>query len=271
MDFALITMKNFYLLLLTATVALAAPNDEYDYDFSGPDYNFDCLWPNGKFPDSQQCDLYYECVNDVSTPKLCPDGLVFDNSTRNYERCALPHNVDCTGRELLQEPSEDRDKEKCPRANGFFEIEEENVCDAFYTCDKGVAFRMPCSPGLVFDIKFGTCVFENQASPEARVCEKSTERKTTEEGFSCPFEYDPTNYRFPHPTSCINFYVCLQGGDPIELGCTKSEEQAFHIEQARCLAAVEVPGCECTYSCEAADCDDCNEDCSCGAVEEEQS
>lgn len=42
-----------------------------------------CIENNGYFPDEEQCDLYYECINGVATAKLCADGLLFDAQSSN--------------------------------------------------------------------------------------------------------------------------------------------------------------------------------------------
>ena len=34
--------------------------------------DFKCPETNGFFPDLEQCDLYYECVDNVPEAKLCP-------------------------------------------------------------------------------------------------------------------------------------------------------------------------------------------------------
>merc|ERR1711910_246117 len=60
----------------------------------------------------------------------CPEGLLFDDSIPNHEKCVLPHNVDCGSREFVQEPSEDRDP-KCEKANGVFNHPDENVTNTF--------------------------------------------------------------------------------------------------------------------------------------------
>ena len=64
--------------------------------------SFQCPEPNGLFPDPEQCDLYYVCEDNVATPELCEDGLLFDTSRRNKESCKLPHGVDCGKREFVQ-------------------------------------------------------------------------------------------------------------------------------------------------------------------------
>lgn len=57
----------------------------------------------GQYRDSVQCDKYYECVDGISTEKICPDGLVFDESIRLKNKCDQPFNVDCEDRIELRE------------------------------------------------------------------------------------------------------------------------------------------------------------------------
>ena len=47
---------------------------------------FDCPERNGYFPDPEQCDLYYECIDGVPEAKLCPDGLLFEDGNPNQEK-----------------------------------------------------------------------------------------------------------------------------------------------------------------------------------------
>merc|ERR1711862_622253 len=118
---------------------------------------FRCPESNGKFRDSEQCDLFYICRNDVATIEFCPEGLLFDDKVPNHEKCVLPHNVDCGDRIYVQEPSPDRDP-KCERANGVFNHPDENTCDKYIQCDNGNAFELPCPIPLVFDVLVGSCV-----------------------------------------------------------------------------------------------------------------
>lgn len=65
--------------------------------------NFEC--PNdksGQYRDPVQCDKYYECDDGVATEKLCPDGLVFDETIRLKNKCDQPFNVDCGDRTELR-------------------------------------------------------------------------------------------------------------------------------------------------------------------------
>lgn len=56
----------------------------------------------GQYRDNVQCDKYYECVDGISTVKICPDGLVFDESIRLKNKCDQPFNVDCEDRVELR-------------------------------------------------------------------------------------------------------------------------------------------------------------------------
>ena len=66
---------------------------------------FDCKKdgePNGFFPDPEQCDLYYECVEGVAAPTLCLDGLMFDDTSSIEAKCDYPFNTDCGVREYVR-------------------------------------------------------------------------------------------------------------------------------------------------------------------------
>ena len=108
-------MIKFLSTLLLVSLTVQAQDD--DFAFEGSAFNFQCPEPNGLFADPEQCDLYYVCEDNVASPELCEDGLLFDDSRRNKERCVLPHGVDCGAREFVQQPQEGIDP-RCPRANG---------------------------------------------------------------------------------------------------------------------------------------------------------
>jgi len=256
-----------------ATLTSAKPQtdlDDQDFQFTGPEFDFDCPEPNGLFADSQQCDLYYECNSGVATAKLCKDGYLFDDSKRNYEQCKLPHDVDCGVREYVQARQEGID-DRCERANGLFDHEDPNVCDKFYTCDNGTVHEMPCIPTLVFDVAIGSCVRPEEASKDAKKCEGTgqVELKSID-GFTCPgkeligpqgiLQAHPV---LPHPTDCRYFFTCYFGKDPNKFGCP--EGQVFDADSQICKDAEEVSDCACWYGCEedSACPDSCNADCSC--------
>ncbi|KAF7263820.1 hypothetical protein GWI33_000292, partial [Rhynchophorus ferrugineus] len=61
----------------------------------------ECPEPYGFFADAEQCDKYYQCEDGVVTEKLCPDGMVFNDYSSEYEKCDLPFNIDCSSRPKL--------------------------------------------------------------------------------------------------------------------------------------------------------------------------
>jgi len=264
-------------VVFSCLLALAAAQDTFDLEDAGR--NFRCPEKNGLFPDPEQCDLYYACVDEVATAKYCEDGLLFDYSQVNHERCKLPSEMagDCGDRIYVQEPAEDiADKEQCPHSNGFFNHPDESVCDKFVRCDKGRAFELGCAPPLVFDVKIGSCAFEAQVSAEARVCsdldESGVKISKSVDGFTCPTErqvgphgLETEHSIHPHPTDCQFFFACYYGKDPNKFGCTTGD--VFDHETNICKKPEEVPECKCWYDCDAAQCDDCNSDCSCGPIE----
>lgn len=253
-------MKSLAVLLLTASVVWAKDDDTP---------KFKCVENNGFFADPEQCDLYYECVDNVPEPKLCPDGLLFDDTNPNLEKCDYPFNVNCGLREYVQEPETDIDP-KCYRANGFFNHEDITVCDKFYNCVYGKPHLLPCATTLVFDEAQGTCVRPEQASEFAKKCE---EKKTKDniDGFECPegktlgpHGQPLAHPSFPHPTSCQKFLTCYFGTDIRELGCMKG--QVFDHTSLKCSLPEDGPeDCRCWYEClEDSDCPkDCRSDCTC--------
>merc|ERR1712012_1473241 len=173
----------FILFRLTSGIPQREPQlgDDLDnFEFSGPKFNFKCPEPNGLFADSEQCDLYYHCEDGRSESILCPDGLLFDDSIRNHEKCVLPHGVDCGAREFVQ-------AKKCGGADGdpsglnlktvegFTCPGKEQVgpqgllqahpifphpsdCQYFFTCFFGKdPNKFGCAKGQVFDAVSLTC------------------------------------------------------------------------------------------------------------------
>lgn len=132
----------------------------------------------------------------------------------------------------------------CPRRNGFFAHPDSTVCDIFYTCVDGEYIENKCTGGLYFDEYSGTCVWPDGANREGCVEAK----KELKDGFQCPKDKSKNDEsgqivahpHFPHPEDCQKFYVCLNGIEPRELGCTTGE--VFNDETKRCDAPENVPG-----------------------------
>ena len=70
-----------------------------------------------------QCLVLSTFIPQISD-KLCPDGLVFDESSIQFAKCSFPFSVSCEGRPELQKP---KPTPKCPRQNGYFQHEDPTV------------------------------------------------------------------------------------------------------------------------------------------------
>jgi len=213
---------------------------------TGNAQSFRCPDKDGQYEDPVQCDKFYECVDGVATEKLCPDGLVFDPTIRKINKCDQPFNVDCGDRQELQPP---KGNANCPRRNGFFAHPDPKICNVFFNCIEGEATELPCTAGLHFDEFSGTCVWPDAAGRQG--CD--SESQTTKDGFTCPkkSQVDDNGQavahpKFPHPSDCQRFYVCLNGVEARDLGCQTGE--VYNEETQRCDAPENVPGCEDWYS-----------------------
>ncbi|KAE8749347.1 Cuticle Protein CPAP3 5 [Frankliniella occidentalis] len=193
-----------------APAATPAPaGDDADGDLTD-----ECPEPNGYFADAYQCDKYYECKNGKITEKLCPDGMVFNDYSSEYEKCDLPFNIDCSKRPEKQTP---KPSLHCERQNGYFAHEEANVCDKFYFCVDGKSNMITCPSGLVLK-------------------------------FTCPNVTDEvgvTHPRYADPEDCQYFYVCVNGKTPRRSGCKRG--QVFSESSKTCDWPRKVPECKDWY------------------------
>jgi len=262
-------------LLIVASVAAQKNGDEAPDDV--------CLEPNGKFRDPEQCDLFYICRNGVATVEYCPEGLLFDDSNTNHEKCVYPHQVDCGVREYVQETNFDEIDAQCLKANGLFNFnkngEEINVCNKYIQCDNGRAFELPCAGGLLFDVTQGTCVRSEERQEGARICTEAEQKSNLiVEGFSCPSgqKTGPQGLTqahsiYRHPQNCQYYFACYFNREPNKFGC--SFGNVFDDESQTCVPVDEGPDrCFCEYECPEEPCPGnkrCKSDCSCPAPDEE--
>ena len=261
----------FSTLAVAASPALAMPKNS---EVVGIAENFLCPEANGLFPDPEQCDKYYDCVDGEPLEVFCKDGYMFDDSSNNNKRCKFPHEVDCGAREFVQEPDPERDP-RCPRANGFFEHDEPEVCDKFLQCSEGRMFEIACGPGLVFDSFFANCVNEENVSPESKTCSVVDAGPKSIDGFTCPSKIDlkrngitAAHPLFPHPTDCQFYFSCFFGLDVEKRGCPAGS--VFDDKTLVCQDPKDVPACACWYACEedSACPETCNADCTCPSADD---
>ena len=63
--------------------------------------SFQCPKKDGQYSDEKYCDKFYVCKEGVAEEQLCPDGLVFDQTKRQINKCDYPYNVDCEDRDEI--------------------------------------------------------------------------------------------------------------------------------------------------------------------------
>jgi len=236
-------------LALLITAVAAAPQDRGQAPAARPAQGFQCGDRDGFYPDPVQCDKYWECFGGLATPKICPDGLVFFDYNPRHEKCDFPFNVDCegTGRFELQAP---KGANHCPRANGFFAVEDLSDCSSFYQCHDNEATLTTCSQGLVFDEFHGTCAWPD-AALKAQCA--GTSKTCLPDGFCCSANSTAQEVNglaaihptYPHPQDCQLFYICLNGKEPRESGCPTG--LVFNDLTMTCDDPANVPGCEHWY------------------------
>nr|CAD7445668.1 unnamed protein product [Timema bartmani] len=193
-----------------------------------------CPEPNGYFADAFQCDKYYECLDGAITEKLCPDGMVFNDFSSEYEKCDLPFNIDCSQRPERQEPQPTLN---CPRKNGYFAHQDVDICDKFYFCVDGKFNMITCPDGLVYNDKTGICTWPDEAK------KKGCSSKDVF-NFSCPkvdMAEAGTHPRYADPEDCQFFYVCINGEIPRRSGCKMG--QVFNEVKGTCDWPRNVPEC----------------------------
>ena len=144
------------LLLLLAAVATTSGQDLKGV----PAPNYKCPENNGKFADAEQCDKYYICRKGAADEILCPEGLLFDDTVPNREKCVLPHNVNCGAREFVQERTAGIDP-RCEKANGIFNFPDPKVCDKYLNCDKGKWRYAVCFNQLNWNLSSLICAEKN--------------------------------------------------------------------------------------------------------------
>lgn len=197
-----------------------------------------CPEPNGYFADAEQCDKYYSCQEGKITEKLCPDGMVFNDYSSEYEKCDLPFNIDCSQRPNRQTPTPN---EHCPRLHGYFAHEENNICDKFYYCVDGKFNMITCPNGLVYNEKAGICSWPDEAKKKG--CSSQDVFQ-----FDCPTVDESvavSHPRYADPDDCQFFYVCINGKTPRRNGCRLG--QAFDERTKTCEWARKIPECKDWY------------------------
>merc|ERR1740128_392323 len=214
------------------------------------------------FMDAERCDLYWECRSGNAKRIVCPDGLVFHpDKPKGEDPCDLKHNLPdkCKNRPGLQRPKPGDGN--CPRQNGVYPSADQFECDVFYSCLNGKGSPTKCAEGLHFSEDIGTCVWARESGREGcasaeerhRKKAKKTEKnappkekpKSLANGFTCPGGALGVHPALPHPDSCRQYYICLDGITPTEYGCAQGK--VFNPRSEQCDVPANVDGCEDFY------------------------
>ena len=138
----------------------------------------------------------------------------------------------------------------------------------FYSCLKGVGSPTRCPEGLHYSEAEGICVWardsgrdgcgvqpddgekrrrkkKKEPSHENPAPSDSKSPRTLENGFRCPGGKLGVHLSLPHPTSCRSYYVCLNGVEASQRGC--SVGKVFNPDTSSCDQPKHVPGCENFY------------------------
>jgi len=208
---------------------------------------FNCV-EDGFYVDPQQCDKYYECRRGEYTEKLCPDGLVFDDTLGpRVDQCKYPFQAICPEGKTMQKANPSG--VECPRQYGRFEHEDPTNCAEYYECVMGVATKRKCHDGLYFDEFEGRCDWATKDFRQGCV----EQREVLPDGFYCPRNESQSQAGVPdrdhqlyiHPDDCRSFYICYDGIKPALSGC--ADGTVFNEFTLVCDDPANVAGCEDYY------------------------
>lgn len=207
---------------------------------------FNCV-EDGFYVDPAQCDKYYHCSRGQYTEKLCPDGLIFDDTLGpRVEQCNYPFIVSCPENKVQQIA---QGSVQCPRQNGRFEHEDAGNCQEYYECVNGISTLRKCHEGLWFDEFSGVCDWASNGFRSG--CIKKLE--VLADGFSCNQNQSQSQFGVPdrdhqlyiHPEDCRLYYICYDGIKPEASGCP--DGTVFNDVTLVCDDPANVPGCEDYY------------------------
>ncbi|TMW45232.1 hypothetical protein DOY81_009688, partial [Sarcophaga bullata] len=144
----------------------------------------------------QQCNAYYLCEDDESTPGTCYVGEYF---SAKEGTCLPDFNAICYD----------------PCANetsGSVLLLPHPICNKYYFCNGGKTFVGQCIAGS-FDINTGVC-------NETKTCEPN------------PCKDQPNYVNFPYPWDPTKYFMCINGQAVLE-DCLPNQE--FNIDLEVCL------------------------------------
>lgn len=196
----------------------------------------DCPAPNGYFPDPTRCDKFLECRDGVGEEQTCPDGLLVNVKAAAFRYpCDYPVDTDCGSR---TQPPASPANGNCLRRWGMFKAGQS--CGEYVNCVDGREYQFKCPEGLAWHPDLWRCDWPDLV-PTCNAEEYL--------GFKCP-AVDPSSLygdpRYPHPSDCARFFVCIGGVSPRLHVC--GPKTVFNPETNGCDDAANVSKCANYYS-----------------------
>lgn len=139
---------------------------------------------SGYVPNENNCTLYYYCELEITHPRSCEEGLIFNPESLNCEpgdaeSCTLLTTTESTSTSVsstqsstvpqtsTQSPTQPPTTTEFPQfyCECPIDVTKNNIlipspysCEHYYECIWGVAYRRDCPEGLYFDAPTDTCV-----------------------------------------------------------------------------------------------------------------
>jgi hypothetical protein len=210
--------------LASAKFAKVSPSpNEKGVTLIGPDPEYECTG-NGAFPHEVNCELFYDCYNDLANLMACTEDTLFDTS---YNGCGPSDTVDCgdrvrpngttnpttTGRTTTttRRPGTNPPgaPECTPDHHGAF-FPHAFFCEQYFECDNYDAILHYCENNLLFDLTFNGCNYPHLVDCGDRT--RPPPEPTTGTDAPPEFECDPeSNGAFPHEKYCEKYWDCYNG------------------------------------------------------------
>ncbi|XP_058064606.1 LOW QUALITY PROTEIN: uncharacterized protein LOC131214247 [Anopheles bellator] len=188
--------------------------------------------------DEDFCYRYYQCVNGIPYPLICPNDQWFD---LRRQVCDSTDNVECEPHGVLPPPLPTDGI--CTGLTNSVQVLHPVFCNRFYICVDQVGFPQSCAAGLWFDESRQTC-----ASPLEVECPNGL--TTTPSPIQGICDNVPAGTYVPNPLDCSRYYVCVNYY-PYSLACPggtwfdRNRLQCVPIDEAECadtVTTVPTPG-----------------------------
>ncbi|XP_050091536.1 uncharacterized protein LOC126575067 [Anopheles aquasalis] len=147
--------------------------------------------------DDDFCYRYYQCVNGVPYPMICPNDQWFDE---RRQVCDFTQNVECEIHDVLPPPMPTDGI--CTGLSNSVQVQHPVFCNRFYICVDEIGFPQICAAGLWFHEERQTC-----ASPLEVECPNGL--TTTPSPIEGICNDVPSGTYVPNPVDCSRYYVCV--------------------------------------------------------------